>query len=153
MPTELAARAELAQLLAADRPAEAEEHLARCDEILAGGEDWRGLRRAGRAGPGRGRRGARRRRRGRRRLARAVEVFTAFGLPWHEADALATWGRLLADRGSADEAAERLSAGAAGLRRHRCRRPVDRRGSTVIALHGASTRLPHPRHGGSQRRK
>src|SRR5205814_7644872 len=41
---EVAARAELALTLAdAGRPADAQPHLARTQEVLAGGEDWRGL--------------------------------------------------------------------------------------------------------------
>ncbi len=108
VPTELAARAELAQLRALDRPAEAEEHLARCEEILSSGEDWRGL-----VGPvelARASVAAARRDDTRTDacLARAVDVFTSFGLPWQRASTLATWGRLLADRGDRHEAGERL---------------------------------------------
>ena len=39
--------------------------------------------------------------------ARAVEMFTAFGLPWHRADALRSSARLLARRGQDEEADER----------------------------------------------
>ncbi|HEY4684638.1 MAG TPA: hypothetical protein VII57_01195, partial [Dehalococcoidia bacterium] len=85
---EFAARAELALLCAeARRLGEAELHLRRCREILAGGEDWRGL--AGRlqlaeavyAGA-----------QGHREEAdaqfeRALEVFRDLSLPWDEAEA------------------------------------------------------------------
>jgi tetratricopeptide (TPR) repeat protein len=44
VPTELLSRADLALMCAElDRTAEAEAHLARCREILTGGEDWRGV--------------------------------------------------------------------------------------------------------------
>jgi tetratricopeptide (TPR) repeat protein len=44
VPTELAARAALARVLAGDDPAAAATHLHRCEAILAGGEEWHGLR-------------------------------------------------------------------------------------------------------------
>ncbi|MEU4605750.1 hypothetical protein AB0F43_22430 [Kribbella sp. NPDC023972] len=79
VPTELAARAELAQLLA--DPAEAAAQLERCDEILAGGEDWRGL--AGVVELARGVvTGAD------DAYQRAVEIFTTYRLPWRRAAAL-----------------------------------------------------------------
>ena len=61
VPTELAARARLAQLLAAERPDDAAAHLDRCDEIVAAGEDWRGAVGTGGAGAGGRGRGPRRR--------------------------------------------------------------------------------------------
>ena len=119
LPTELDARAMLAHLLAAGRLAEAEAHLARCDEILAGGEDWRGavgqveLARAAVAA-GRGDDAL-----ADAASARAVELFATFRLPWREAAALVSWGRLLADRGLRAEAEERWARarhGYAGIR-------------------------------------
>ncbi|MFD4252129.1 BTAD domain-containing putative transcriptional regulator [Amycolatopsis thermoflava] len=101
VPTELIARAELARLLAATDPGEAARHLARCDEILAGGEDWRG--RAGTVA-----------------LARAAVTGddTAYetalrlfaGLPWHRADALRAWAAALDTTGRGAEAGEKLAA-------------------------------------------
>jgi DNA-binding SARP family transcriptional activator len=87
LPTELAARAELAQLLAEiGDVGEAADQLARCDEIIGQGEDWRGL-----AGVVELARGA---------LTgaddayqRAVEIFTTYRLPWRRAAALKAWGR------------------------------------------------------------
>ncbi len=107
LPTELAARAELARLAADGDLGAAEAHLARCEEILAGGEDWRGttgqveLARAAVAAA-----------RGQHELvdthqARAVEVFTTFGLAWHRASALRSWATLLAGRGQREQADER----------------------------------------------
>ena len=107
VPSEVGARAGLARLLAEERPAEADDHLSRCDEILAGGEDWRGL--VGQVelaralvAAGRGDADA-----ADTASARAVEVFGTHRLPWHEADALASWGRILSGRGCRDEAADR----------------------------------------------
>ena len=107
VPTELDARARLAQLLAAEQPEEAAVHLDRCDEILAVGEDWRGaaasveLARAAVAAA-----------RGDAAAAdtasgRALEVLAAHRLPWREAAALAAWARLAEQRGDRRVAADR----------------------------------------------
>ena len=107
VPTELAASAELARLCAADDVDAATGHLLRCEEILAAGEDWRGvvgrveLARAAVA-EARGDHDA-----ADAHLTRAVEVFTAFGLPWHRADAIRSGARFLARRGQDDEAGRR----------------------------------------------
>ncbi|TCO32475.1 transcriptional regulator [Kribbella steppae] len=87
VPTELAARAELAQVLAESGDlTEAAVELQRCDEILAAGEDWRGL-----GGVVELARGA---------VTgvddayqRAVEIFTTYRLAWRRAAALKAWGR------------------------------------------------------------
>ena len=107
VPSELDARAGLARVLAVERPAQAEEHLSRCEEILAGGEDWCGLvgqvelaRAAVAAGRGDGDAAD-------AASARAVEVFGTYRLPWREAGALASWGHLLSGRGCRDEAGQR----------------------------------------------
>ncbi len=84
VPTELAARAELAQVL--DDRAEAAAQLKRCEEILASGEDWRGL--AGVVELARGVvTGAD------DAYQRAVEIFTTYRLEWRRAAALKAWGR------------------------------------------------------------
>jgi serine/threonine protein kinase/class 3 adenylate cyclase len=101
IPYELWMRSELA-LLCADvgRAAEGRDHLARCQEIMAAGEDWRG--RAGSIA-----------------LAEAavlaaggnvaaavpcfegaIEIFRRYTLPWEEAEALQRWGRALLDAGA-----------------------------------------------------
>jgi DNA-binding CsgD family transcriptional regulator len=91
---EFTSRAELALLLteAASLP-EAETHLARCREILALGEDWRGL--AGRAAlaeavyaAASGHSDA-----AETHLERAVEIFRRLSLPWDEAEAFEAWAR------------------------------------------------------------
>jgi tetratricopeptide (TPR) repeat protein len=104
VPTELAARAELARLCAAEDVATAAGHLHRCDEILAADEDWRGA--AGRVELARAEVAEAR---GDHELAdtchaRAVEVFAAFDLPWHRADALRSGARRLAGRGLGEQA-------------------------------------------------
>ncbi|MEO6398144.1 MAG: LuxR C-terminal-related transcriptional regulator, partial [Tepidiformaceae bacterium] len=89
---EFFARAEMALLLAqTGRPAEAEPHRARCREILAGGEDWRGL--GGRlalaeavaAAVGGQSEAAD------SDFARAIGVFRRLTLPWDEAEAFELW--------------------------------------------------------------
>jgi len=87
LPTELAARAELAQVLAEGGGLpEAAAHLKRCDEILAAGEDWRGL--AGVVELARGAvTGAD------DAYQAAVEIFTTYRLAWRRAAALKAWGR------------------------------------------------------------
>ncbi len=129
VPMELAARAELARILSVTDPESASSHLARCDEILDAGEDWRG-------------------RVGRVHLARAhvlagddknaaaealdaaQQVFTSLGLAWHAAETATARATLLGE--SADAAA--TAYGALGAPD----RWVDR------AFHGASTALPRP---------
>jgi hypothetical protein len=95
LPTEVAARAELARLLAGDDPGAAHRHVVRCEEAMAG-EEWRGLvgcvalARAAVAAAVRDRSAVD------EACAAAVERFAALGLPWHRADALASWADHLA---------------------------------------------------------
>jgi hypothetical protein len=93
IPTELGARAELARLLPSA------EHLARCDEIIDAGEDWRGL-----TGTVELARGAVAADLGDDACSdaahqRAVEIYTAYHLPWNCAQALEEWARVLAASG------------------------------------------------------
>ena len=111
VPTELDVRAVLAQVLAADDHPAAEEHLARCEEILAGGERW-----CGAAGQVELARAAVAAGRGDDALsddaaARAVDVFAAYRLPWRRAAALQWWAGLLDRRGSHAEALKRRREG------------------------------------------
>ena len=109
VPTELAVRAELAELLASDQPGEAAGHLDRCETILSDGQDWRGLvatvelARAALAATHGDEAGSDARR------SAAVDVFTRFRLPWHAAAALTNSAESLARRG-APNAAERHRA-------------------------------------------
>ena len=106
VPSEVWLRARLAGL-ATTEPDQAAAHLARCEEVLAAGDDWRGLvgevalaraavalrdadwRAAGVA------------------AEQAVTVFEDYRLPWRQAAALQAWGRALAGSGRTDEARAR----------------------------------------------
>ncbi len=89
---EFHAHAELG-LLAAEtsRLDEAEAHLQRCREILAEGEDWRGL--GGRAELAEAAFAAAvgQRAEADRHFTRSIEIFQALGLPWDEAEAFELW--------------------------------------------------------------
>ncbi len=119
-------RAELALLEGeGGRVEEAEPNLTRCREILAEGEDWRGVR--GRlalaeavvaAASGRGDQAD-------EEFERAVEVFRRLSLPWDEAETFELWGRfgrrfhrgpgrqafIVEKLGQAREGYERIGAG------------------------------------------
>ena len=128
---ELAARAELARILSVTDPESATSHLARCDEILDGGEDWRG--RVGRvhlarahvlAGDGADAAAE--------ALDAAHQVFTSLGLAWHEAETELARATLLGETADAAAAAYRDAR----------RRRTD--GSTGPSR--PSRALPHPSH-------
>jgi len=106
---ELPVRAELALTLAdAGRPEDARRHLSHAEEMLAGGEDWRGV--AGRVelaraailvaeeepasaeGP----------------FADASQIFRRLGLVWDEAEALHRWGQARRQAGDRAGAQEKL---------------------------------------------
>ena len=112
VPTELMASAELARLLASTDESEAAEHLARCGELLASGEDWRGQ-----AGAVELARGAVASAQGRHddadaAHARALATFTTFQLPWKRAETLRSWAQCCTTAGRATEADERRRASA-----------------------------------------
>jgi hypothetical protein len=99
-----------------DRSAEAHRHLARGRELLAAGENWRGL--AGRLALAEAVNDAAE---GRREAAdgafhRAVETFSGHHLPWDRAEALLLWGRALAAAGSREPAERRFEAADAAYR-------------------------------------
>lgn len=105
IPTALMVRAELARVLAVRGDVdEAGRQLARCDEIVSEGQDWRGQVGAielarGAVAAAQGRRAA-----SDAAYQEALEVFTAFSLPWRRAAALHEWARSLLAEGRADEA-------------------------------------------------
>jgi tetratricopeptide (TPR) repeat protein len=108
--TELMSRAELARILAPASDDEAAEHLARCDDLLARGEDWRGQ-----AGAVELARGTLASVRGHQDDAdaaydQALAVFTAYKLPWKRAETLRSWARCCALAHRQKEAEERRSA-------------------------------------------
>jgi len=96
LPAEMWTRTDLALLYAeTGRPQEAQPHLARCREILAGGEDWRGmagsvaLAEAAVAAAG-GHLGD-----AEPHFEQSIDTFRRYTLPWDEAEALHLWGREL----------------------------------------------------------
>lgn len=96
MPLEVRVRTELALLLVATgRASEAEPHLTRLREIVAGGEDWRGA--AGAVAPAEGAvAGALgQHAQADEHFARAVQVLRRYGVVLEEAEALISWGRIL----------------------------------------------------------
>lgn len=123
-------------LLAAGRTHEARPHVVRCDEILAAGEDWRGLEswvllakgslaaadgeldQAGRS------------------FEAATDIAARYTLPWDEADAMHAWGRALAAAGDS-AAPAKLDAAIEVYRRIGAGRPwidrveADKRGMAV----------------------
>jgi DNA-binding SARP family transcriptional activator len=104
VPSEVWLRARLAQLVAATRPAEAETHVQRCEEIVTD-EGWAGL-----GGEVALSRGVVDGCRGRLHEAEsafdlALAAFTEFQLPWRQADARLEWARLLDDAGQEGQAA------------------------------------------------
>jgi DNA-binding CsgD family transcriptional regulator len=116
---ELASRADLALLCAETaRGQEAKSHLGRCRQIMAQGEDWRGVE--GRVVLGEaavtgidGRLQS-----AERQFEEAVTTFRRYALPWDEAEALYTWGRLLLAAGAQAEGIATLEAAAAVYRGH-----------------------------------
>ena len=106
VPSEVWLRARLAGL-ATTEPDHATAHLARCEQVLAAGDDWRGLvgevalARAGVALRDSDWRAAG------VAAEQAVTVFEDYGLPWRQAAALQAWGRALDGFGRTAEAAAR----------------------------------------------
>ena len=111
VPGELMTRAELARYLAVVGDIdEAGEHLARCDAILAAGEDWRG-----RGGHVELARGAVAAARGEHTAADAAHefalaTFRRHQLPWWRCEALCGWAHWLDAAGRAERAAAKRRA-------------------------------------------
>ena len=116
---ELHTRASFGRLYAEmDRLDEARAHLARCHEILAEGEDWRGLsghvERADAVVEARD---------GDLEVAikhfsDAVAIFRRYTLPWEEAETLHLWGRALVQADQAVHASEKFDAAVELYRHH-----------------------------------
>ena len=114
LATELLSRADLALMCAElGRTTEAASHLARCHELVADGEDWRGL--AGRislaaavvaaaAGQPAG---------ADHQFGQAIATFRHYALPWDEAEARTYWTRVLLGMGQRAEALAQFEAAAA----------------------------------------
>jgi len=106
---EMRFRPELALLLAATvRPEEAAPQVARCREIMASGEDWRGL--TGRVALAEAVTATACGRPADTSFQEALSLFTGLNLPWYEAEAFHEWGRALSAAGDPAGAAEKLNA-------------------------------------------
>ncbi len=117
---ELRCHADLA-LLATDTgdSESADAHLARCHEIMAGGEDWRGL--TGRVLLAQGMHAAAQGRvsEAEDTLQEAAALFRRFGLPWDEAEARQRLGRALLKAEERVRALEQFDAALAIYRHHK----------------------------------
>ncbi len=115
---EMLARPDLAASYAATGDLErAEENLSRCREIMAAGEDWRGMvgnfaRGAAAVAAARGRREE-----ADREFERAIANFRKYQTPWEEAQTFVSWGRALIGLGDREAASEKLDTAAEMLRR------------------------------------
>jgi hypothetical protein len=105
----------------------AESQLARCREIIAAGEDWRGLlghvaraKAVVAAAEGKFPEAE-------SQFETAVQVFQRYTLPWEKADALYYWGRALIAANLNSRASEKLAAANEIYRRHEAgQRWIDR---------------------------
>jgi tetratricopeptide (TPR) repeat protein len=111
VPLELRTRHELALLYAeTQRPEQAHPHLERCREVIAAGEDWRGLvghveRAEGAVAAAEARFEV-----ADQQFASAVEIFRRYQVPFEEAETLHYWGRALLAAGDSGRALEKLDA-------------------------------------------
>lgn len=110
-PAMIRANAELGQYDAAER------ELARCREILAAGEDWRGM--SGDVGLAAAVLAAARGqfREAEADFAAAFAIFCRYSAPWEEADTLECWASALVAAGDRARAAEKFDAAIAVYRR------------------------------------
>jgi DNA-binding CsgD family transcriptional regulator len=115
LPTEIKARTGLALLaVESNELAEAQLHARRCAQILAEGEDWRGL-----AGHVALAEAVSLVAVAEARFADAIRIFRRLRLPWEEAEAWYWWGRALLRAERSDEAHEKLSAAEATYEHYR----------------------------------
>jgi tetratricopeptide (TPR) repeat protein len=119
VPFELHTRAELASVYAEEgRPEQAHPHLERCREVIAAGEDWRGLAghvaRAGAAvAAAEGQFES-----ANEQFGTAVDIYRRYQVPFEQAEALHLWGRALLTAGEHGAALEKLDAAAELYSRH-----------------------------------
>ena len=119
LPYELWARADLARFYAeTGRSSEAQPHLERCREILAPGEDWRGM--AGHVARAEAAVAAAQGRleEAEPHFAQAIEIYRRYTLPWEEVEALLLWGRALVGAGERAQASEKFDAALEIYQRH-----------------------------------
>ncbi len=118
-PPEVWARTDLALSFAATgRPGEARAHLGRCHEIVANGEDWRGL--VGRIALAEAAVAAAEGNTAEAEplFEQAIGVFRRYTLPWDEAEALHLWGKALLRNRRRGAAFEKLAAAVEIYQRH-----------------------------------
>ena len=129
---------------ALDRLAEAEEQSARCREIMAAGEDWRGMKgqfelaaamvsamRNNIAGSD-------------QQFENAIRTFRAYQLPWQEADAFHLWGRLRAAAGDRKSALEKFDLALGIYVEHDAGRPwLEQILGDKLDLHQLSQEVAH----------
>jgi tetratricopeptide (TPR) repeat protein len=116
---EVHVRQELALIYAdTGRPEQAHPHLARCREIITGGEDWRGL--VGHIARAEATIAAAESRfeNAQPLFAKAVEIHRRYHVPFDEAETLHYWGRALLAAGERSAALEKLDAAMELYRRH-----------------------------------
>jgi len=119
VPIEVKARVELALIAAeAGEQQQAWSHINRCTQILAQGENWRGL--AGQvalaeavamAAGGRAEQAD-------EKFAEAIEIFRRYTLPWDEAETWQRWGRAALQAGNYAGAMAKLDAADETFGRH-----------------------------------
>jgi tetratricopeptide (TPR) repeat protein len=112
-------RQELALIYAeTGRPEQAHPHLARCREVITGGEDWRGL--GGHIARAEATVAAAESRfeNAQPLFAKAVEIHHRYQVPFDEAETLHYWGRALLAAGECSAALEKLDAATELYRRH-----------------------------------
>src|SRR5260370_33411502 len=83
-------------------PEEVIPHLECCRNILARGEDWRGLAGSVALAQAVGATADGRFDEAKTHFAKALEIFTRYALPWAQAETLPSWGRAM--RGIGDRA-------------------------------------------------
>jgi tetratricopeptide (TPR) repeat protein len=116
---EMHVRLELALIYAeTGRPEQAHPHLARCREVITGGEDWRGL--AGHFARAEAAIAAAESRfeNAQPLFAKAAEIHRRYQVPFDEAETLHYWGRALLATGECSAALEKLDAAMELYRRH-----------------------------------
>lgn len=148
---EMYARQELAQIYSeTGRVEEAHSHLARCREVIATGEDWRGLegqtsRAEAMVAAAQGRYEE-----AEPLFLKAADIHRRYGAPFEEAETLHHWGRALLGLGDRLQAMKKLDAATEIYRRHSAgKRWIERVRADRLSAQSAAAdfdRAPHARH-------
>jgi tetratricopeptide (TPR) repeat protein len=116
---EMRSRTALSLLHVVQEQAErARPHIARIREIMAGGEDWRGLAGYAACSEAAVAAAAGRFDEARPQFARGIEIFRRYQVPWEEAEALSYWGRALVAEGEKELAVEKFKSAIDIYRNH-----------------------------------